>query len=196
MGKWFTYLKPGLSPKLPQNPLSGRECPSGIKANLKNLRPFISRHWQKGMVGVLVIFLTSLLSFPQPLITRYIVDNVILGRQLSLLTGAILLLIGISLTEKLGSLVQQFYLARFEQEVITDIQGDLLDRALRFPKAVFDANQTGQLMSRLGSDVQGLRWFFSGTIVQIISDLLRFIGGVGFLIYLEWKLAMGVLVIL
>jgi ABC-type multidrug transport system fused ATPase/permease subunit len=147
-------------------------------------------------VGILVIFFTSLLSFPQPLITRYVVDNVILGRQLSLLTGAILLLIGISLAEKLGGLLQQFYLARFEQEVMMDIQGDLLDRALRFPKSFFDANQTGYLMSRLGSDVQGLRWFFSGTIVQIIGDLLRFIGGVAFLIYLEWKLAMGVLVIL
>src|SRR5208337_2576805 len=109
------------------------------KANLKNLRPFIRRHWQKGMVGVFVIFLTSLLSFPQPLITRYIVDNAILGRQLSLLAGAILLLIGISLVEKLGSLLQQFCFARFEQEVVMDIQGDLLDRTLRFPKSFFDA---------------------------------------------------------
>jgi len=77
-----------------------------------------------------------------------------------------------------------------------DVQGTLLDRALRFPKSFFDANQTGYLMSRLGSDVQGLRWFFSGTIVQIISDLLRFFGGVALLIYLEWRLAVGVLVIL
>lgn len=196
MKEWLSYLKQGLSRKLPQNSLSSRECPSGIKANLKNLRPFFSRHWQKGMAGVLIIFLTSLLSFPQPLITRHIVDNVILGRQLSLLAGAILLLIGISLIEKLGSLLQQFCFARFEQEVVTDVQGDLLDRALRFPKSFFDANQTGYLMSRLRSDVQGLRWFFSGTIVQMISDLLRFFGGVALLLYLEWRLAVGVLVIL
>ena len=172
MKEWLAYLKQGLSRKLPPNTLSSRECFCGIRANLKNLRPFISRHWLKGLVGILVIFFTSLLSFPQPLITRYVVDNVILGRQLSLLTGAILLLIGISLAEMLGGLLQQFYLARFEQEVMMDIQGDLLDRALRFPKSFFDANQTGYLMSRLGSDVQGLRWFFSGTIVQIIGNLL------------------------
>jgi ABC-type multidrug transport system fused ATPase/permease subunit len=196
MKKWFTYLKQGLSRKLPPNSLSAREGSSGIKANLKNLHPFIRRHWQKGMVGIVVIFFISLLSFPQPLITRFIVDHVILGRQLSLLAGAILLLIGISLVEKLGSLLRQFYLARFEQEVIMDIQGDLLGRALRFPKSFFDANQTGYLMSRLESDVQGLRWFFSGTIVQMIGDLLRFIGGVAFLIYLEWRLATGVLLIL
>jgi len=51
-------------------------------------------------------------------------------------------------------------------------------------------------MSRLSSDVEGLRWFFSSTIVYIVSNIVRFVGGVGLLIYLEWRLAVGVLVIL
>jgi len=115
---------------------------------------------------------------------------------MALLAGAILLLAGIALAEKLMSLLQQFYFTRFEQGVILDIQQSLLDHTLRFPKSFFDSNQTGYLMSRLSSDVQGLRWFFSGTIVHILNNLVRFIGGVAFLIYLEWRLAIGVLVIL
>jgi ABC-type multidrug transport system fused ATPase/permease subunit len=196
MNYWFDYLKRGLSRKLPKDRISGQEGYSGIRTNLKNLRPFIGRHWQKGLLGGLLIIIASLLGFPTPLITRYLIDHVILGRQLALLAGAILLLAGIALTERLVSLFQQFYFTRFEQEVILDIQHNLLDRALRFPKSFFDANQTGYLMSRLSSDVQGLSWFFSSTIVHIISNILRFFGGVGFLFYLEWRLAIGVLIIL
>ena len=196
MNNWFDYLKRGLSRKLPKDRISGQEGYSGIRTNLKNLRPFIGRHWQKGLLGGLLIIIASLLGFPTPLITRYLIDHVILGRQLALLAGAILLLVGIALAERLVSLFQQFYFTRFEQEVILDIQHNLLDRALRFPKSFFDANQTGYLMSRLSSDVQGLSWFFSSTIVHIISNILRFIGGVGFLFYLEWRLAIGVLIIL
>jgi ABC-type multidrug transport system fused ATPase/permease subunit len=51
-------------------------------------------------------------------------------------------------------------------------------------------------MSRLSSDVQGVQWFFSGTVVFIVSNLLRFVGGIGFLFYLEWRIAIGVLIIL
>jgi ATP-binding cassette subfamily B protein/subfamily B ATP-binding cassette protein MsbA len=91
---------------------------SNVKSNLKNLHPFIKQHWRKGLLGGLLIIFTSILSFPQPLITRYLVDNVILGRQLSLLAGAILLLVGIALIEKLVAILQQFYFSRFEQEVI------------------------------------------------------------------------------
>ena len=167
-----------------------------MKINLGNLRPFVIRHWRKGVLGSLVILLTSLLSFPQPLISRYLIDHVILSRELALLAGAILALAVVTLAEKLLNVFQQFYFTRFEQRVILDIQQSLLDHVLRLPKSFFDTNQTGYLMSRLSSDVQGLRWFFSSTIVYIFSNGLRFIGGIAFLIYLEWRLAIGVLVIL
>jgi subfamily B ATP-binding cassette protein MsbA len=196
MESWFIYLKRGLSRTLPKDRIAGQGGYSGVKENLKNLRPFLGRHWRKGLLGVFLIVVTTLLNFPQPLILRYLIDRVFLDRQLVLLAGAILLLAGLSLFEKLTSLLQQFYFTRFEQTVILDIQQDLLDKALRFPKSFFDENETGYLMSRLSSDVQGVQWFFSGTVVTIISNLLRFLGGVGFLLYLEWRIAVGVLVVL
>jgi len=197
MISWFGYLKQGLSRKVPEDRIGGEERnhPS-IKKNLKNLQPFVVRHWKKGLLGAALIVATSLLSFPQPLITRYLIDDVILGGQLGLLAGVVLLLIGISLASAGASLLQHFYFTRFEQEVILDIQQNLLERALRFPKSFFDAHQTGYLMSRLSSDVNGLTWFFSGTIVHIITNIFQFVGGVSFLIYLNWRLAICVLVVL
>ncbi len=192
---WWTYLKSGLSRKLPEDRIGGQDGYVSIKASLKNLRPFVGRHYRKGAVGVLLVLITSLFAIPQPLIMRYLVDDVILGRQLGLLAIAVILLAGISLAEKLAGLIQQFYFARFEQEVTLDIQEDLFSHVLRFPKDFFDENQTGYLMSRLSSDVEGMRWFFSSTIVYIISNILRFAGGVVLLFYLEWRLAIGVLVV-
>jgi len=118
-----------------------------MKTSLKNLHPFIGRHWRKGAVGVILIMVTSFLGIPQPLIMRYLVDDVILDHQLGLLAVTILLLAGILLAEKLTGLLQQFYFARFEQEVTLDIQQDLFNHVLRFPKAFFDEKQTGYLIS-------------------------------------------------
>jgi ABC-type bacteriocin/lantibiotic exporter with double-glycine peptidase domain len=196
MKSLFKYLKQGLTRTHSKDRIGGTSESAGLRTSLRNLRPFFNRHWRKGLLGSLLIILTTLLSFPQPLITRYLIDHVILSRQLTLLAGVVLLLAAITLTEKLLNVLQQFYFTRFEQEVILDIQQSLLDHVLRLPKSFFDANQTGYLMSRLSSDVQGLRWFFSSTIVYIFSNGLRFMGGIVFLIYLEWRLAIGVLVIL
>ncbi len=193
---WLSHLKRGLSRRLAPDRITGKEGYSNLRVNLQNLRPFVHRHWRKGLLGSILILFVSLLSFLPPLITRYLIDKVILDHKLELLAGAIILFITIALAEKLMSLLQQFYFSRFEQEVVLDIQQNLLERAFRFPKSFFDDQQTGYLMARLSSDVQGLRWFFSSTIAYILSNILRFAGGIGFLFYLEWRLAVLVLILL
>lgn len=193
---WFTYLKHGLSRKMPEDRISGDQKYGSLKANLINLLPYFKRHWRRGLLGCLFIAAATLFAFPPPLITRYLVDDVILGRQIGLLTGAILLLIGCLAAEKLARLLEDFYFTRFEQNITLDIQQDLIERVLHFPKSFFDDKQTGYLQSRLTEDVDGIRWFFSGTIVHLINNFLRFIGGIGFLLYLEWKLTLAILVIL
>lgn len=196
MKSFFTYIKQGFSRKQSEDRLAGERGRSASMSSFRNLHPFIRRHWKKGLFGAIIIVSTSLLSFPAPLIFRYIVDDVILSRQVALLAGAIVLLAAILLASKLMGLWEQFYFKRLEQVIILDIQHVLLDRTLRFPKMFFDRNETGYLMSRLSSDVDELRWFFSGTIVYIISNVLRFIGGLVFLFYLEWRLAIGVLIVI
>ena len=196
MKTWFTYLKQGLSRKMPEDRISGIRGRGSFKANLKNLFPYFKRHWRRGILGCLLIAAATLFAFPPPLITRYLVDDVILGRQVGLLTGAILLLIGCLVAEKIARLLEDFYFARFEQNITLDIQQDLIDRVLHFPKSFFDDQQTGYLQSRITEDVDGIRWFFSSTIVHVVSNVLRFLGGIVFLFYLEWRLAIAVLILL
>jgi ABC-type multidrug transport system fused ATPase/permease subunit len=107
-----------------------------------------------------------------------------------------MLLAGFLVAEKLTRMLQEFYFARFEQRITLDIQKDLINRVLRFPRKFFDDHQTGYLMSRLTEDVDGIRWFFSNTIVYVLSNAIRFIGGICFLFYLEWRLSLIVVILL
>lgn len=196
MNSWFAYLKGAWARKLPEDKIGGPKQSERARANLKNLIPIIKRHWRKGALGALLILLTSLLAFPGPLITRFLIDKVILGKRLSLLLGVILLLAGIKVIGIIFSMLQQYFFTRFEQEVLLEIQQTLFDRTLRLPKSFFDDKETGYLMSRLLGDVGGVRWFFSSTVVHIVTSFIRFAGGVIFLLYLNWRLALAVLVVL
>ena len=196
MDSWIDYLKRGLARKTAGEELPGAGGQAKIRNNLKNLYPFALRHWRKGALGGVLILVASLLTFPQPLIFRYLIDSVILSSRADLLMGAVLLLLGVAILEKLANLWQEFYFARFEQEVLLDLQNSLVERALHFPKSFYDRQETGYLMARLSSDVQGLRWFLSSGVVHLAGNALRFIGGLVFLLYLEWRLTVAVLIIL
>jgi ABC-type multidrug transport system fused ATPase/permease subunit len=196
MQTWFDTLQRGLSRRPEEDRLAAQKDRDNVRANLGNLKPFLARHWRSGLLGALLILLGALLVLPVPLITRYLIDDVILGRQLQLLWGAVLLLAAVKGLGMLADLLQRFYFTRFEQQILLDIQHDLLDRTLRFPKSFFDEQEVGYLMSRLSLDVAGLRWFFSGTVVHIAGNVLRFVGGAALLLYLEWRLALAAVVLL
>jgi ABC-type bacteriocin/lantibiotic exporter with double-glycine peptidase domain len=192
---WFGYLRRGLRTRSKGELIPGQYPHSDSKNSLHNLYPFVVRHWRKGLMGGLLVLAASLMSFPQPLIGRFLVDRVMVGRQLNYLAVALSTFAGIVLAEKLLNLFQEFYLGRFEETVILDIQQKLFDHCLTLPKSFFDAQETGYLMSRISGDIQGLRWLFSDTVFQMLANCLRLGGGTIFLLYLEWKLAVCVLVL-
>ena len=196
MKSFHTYLKQGLARNLPEDPLGGPSRKRGLKADFQNIYPYLARHWRKGILGVCLIVTAAALTFPAPLITRYLVDDVILARHLELLLGGLVLLIGILVLEKTLRFMETLYFARLEQGITLEIQNDLIARVLRWPKTIFDDQQTGYLMSRLSGDVEGIRTLFSGSMVAIASNFIRFVGGVGFLVYLEWRMSFFVLILL
>jgi ABC-type multidrug transport system fused ATPase/permease subunit len=196
MSSWWKFFKQGLSHLPPEDLMSNGKSDDSLREQFKNLKPFVSRHWKKGLIGAILVLFSSVLVFPVPLIIRYLVDKVILAKKLELLITVVAVLVAVKLLEILINALQQFYFARFEQEVLLDIQQEVLNRTLKFPKSFFDQQETGYLMSRLLWDVNGLRYFFSNVSVYIFSSVLRLSGGIVLLFYLKWHLALAVLVVL
>ncbi|NQT29979.1 MAG: ABC transporter ATP-binding protein [Candidatus Saganbacteria bacterium] len=180
---------------MPENRIGKDKEFTGVKKeHFQILWPFLKKHWPKAFLGVVVVLFSSLLSYPQPLIQRFFIDNVILARQMKLLPIVIIVFLTIQILSKGSNIFQKFFFTRYEQELMLDLRHNLLSRVLHFPKSFFDKKETGYLMSRLSSDVGGLRWFFSTTIVSIFTNALRFFVGIGFLFYLEWRLALAAIV--
>ena len=188
MQNWFYYLKAGLARNIPQDRLTSEKGKGNTSSNLLILRPYLVRHWHKGVVGAGLILFISLLALPRPLINRFLIDDVITARRLDLLPIAILLIGGVKLLSMGAGIVQQFYFTGFQQGIMRDIQENLIDHALSLPKSFFDDKEVGYLISRLSSDVWGLSWFFSNNVINIITSILTFIGGVILLFYLNWRL--------
>jgi len=193
MTSWLSYLRRGLNRTLPPDRLTSPGSAVSRQRQFENLRPYLRRHWSGLLFGGFLVLLATLIALPQPLVYAYIIDDAILAGQLDKLVYAALALGLLKITGMGLNALQQFFFARFEQQVILEIQSDLLERALRFPKAFFDEKETGYLMQRLTGDVSGLRWFFSSTAVSILSSLARLIGGAVMLFYLEWRLALAAL---
>jgi ABC-type bacteriocin/lantibiotic exporter with double-glycine peptidase domain len=145
-----------------------------------------------GAVAGAFLLAGSLLTFPQPIISRFLMDHVLLEKRLALLAPVVALLAGVALAQGLSGMLQGFFSTRFQQSVTLDMLKNLLERTLSLPKSFFDGARTGYLISRIQNGANGVQWFFSGTVVQLLTQSIRFIGGLIFLFYLEWRIAVPV----
>jgi ABC-type multidrug transport system fused ATPase/permease subunit len=193
MKTWLEYLKNGLARKAPEDPVAGGKTYAGIGENLRRHYPFFRRHWKKGALGAGFILINALMAFPMPLVSRFVIDDVILGKQLSLLPWVLLLMAALALFSRAMGLFQNWFFLRYSQEVTLDIQKQVLDHSFSLPKSFFDKSQTGYLMARMTGDIGGVTWFLSGSLVGILTNILYFIGGLVLLFWLEWRLALAAL---
>lgn len=189
----FRLLKEALARRKPQGeqlPLA-QTTPASKRDLIELIRQSIKDRWKLGVGAVAILIVTTLSALPIPLISQYLIDRVLLAKELSYLALALGLLIALKLIGQGGSIWQRFLFIRFEEGVRLQIQHQLIERTLRLPKSFFDQSSVGYLLSRIQGDSQGLRFFFSQTLVGGMTALINLIGGSFILLHLH--LTMGLI---
>ena len=80
------------------------------------------------------------------------------------------------------------------QKIRHDLRVKLYDHVQKLDVAYFEARQTGDIMAVLAADVDNLERFFADTSTSIIRLVITFIGVYGILLWLDWHLALLLLV--
>lgn len=197
MKRWLDYLKSGLSHRATPDRFRQPGVPERtLRDRFRRFGPYLSKFRNRLIMGAAIVFLAAVVSFPLPLVSRYLIDDVIMARRLSLLAITVLAIVGLAAAGRLISLYQQYYFDVLDRQIVLGIQSDLIERVLHFPKSFFDWVQTGYLVNRLESDVEGMGWFFSSAMIGLLENIVRFAGGICFLLYLDWRLTVALIVLL
>jgi ATP-binding cassette, subfamily B, multidrug efflux pump len=90
----------------------------------------------------------------------------------------------------------QGYLAeRASQGVAYDLRNDLFAKIERLGFGYYDRVETGQLVTRLTSDVEQIRSFAGSGVVQLAAAVVMLVGTTTLLVVLDWQLALVALAV-
>ena len=133
----------------------------------------------------ILTFLIVLLSSPLPLISRFAIDKVVGERKPEFLPIAVAAFAAFALSFVLISYLKDLLFFKAQRLIITDMQRELVGRVLSYPLSFFSSTQTGELLSRIRRDTEGLQVLFSHSLVLAATDILRFAIGIGILLKLN-----------
>ena len=100
------------------------------------------------------------------------------------------LLIGMSVAQGILSSLRGCFISIVGRKIATAVRVDLFDSIIKQDIHFFDKNKSGQLISRLTNDVNGMVAPWRTMLDTILSNTLLLFGGLGMCVYTSWKLSM------
>jgi ATP-binding cassette, subfamily B, multidrug efflux pump len=130
-----------------------------------------------------------------PLLIGRAIDEGIGPQRLGVIFVVVGWLVGLALARALFTFLQGYLAERASQGVAYDLRDALFERIERLSFSYYDRAQTGQLVTRLTSDVEQIRTFAGSGVVQLANAVVMLIGTTVLLLYLDWQLALVALAI-
>jgi ABC-type multidrug transport system fused ATPase/permease subunit len=148
------------------------------------------------LAGSVLLLISRLAGMVLPASMKYVGDEVFTNHHYELLKW-IALAIGVStLIQGVTSFVLSQILGVAAQRAITDMRKRVQSHIERLPISYFDSTQSGQLISRIMNDAEGIRNLVGTGLGQIFGSLVTAAIAIGVLFYINWQLTMATLIVL
>ncbi|WP_454064185.1 ABC transporter ATP-binding protein [Candidatus Nitrospira salsa] len=156
------------------------------------LRPYLG---QMALSALLVMGVAAL----NLLLIRYagnVWDLITVQRNLPQLTTTIWMFLGFMLGQSVLSMGHSYLTSRVSQQIICDFRTHLFSHFQRLSLGFFSKRRTGEIVSRLMNDVGVIQSTLTDTPIDTAKHFVTVIGGVGFLLVMNWRLCGLILLLL
>jgi subfamily B ATP-binding cassette protein MsbA len=162
---------------------------------LTRLLRFVRPYWWGTLVTMVLIFAITILKLGPAWMTKLIIDDAIPKESLTLVGVYLIGMIAVSGGLNLLGAVQLYLEQWVGQRVIFDVRGALYDHLQSQSMSFYDANQTGQLMSRVTNDVSQVQFFLTQGLSRLVTTFITIAANLAVMFWLDWHLTLISLVV-
>ena len=123
-------------------------------------------------LGFVLMVINRVSGMVLPASTKFVIDDVIGTRHIALLVPIVLGVVAATVVQGVTSFGLTQLLSKAAQRLIAELRRKVQAHVGRLPVAYYDANKTGTLVSRIMSDVEGIRNLIGTGLVEFTGGLL------------------------
>ena len=162
---------------------------------LRALR-FMRRYRLTAAAAVVSVLAASGADLAAPQFLRSIIDDGIRGGSMPVIVRGALFLIAIAVAGGIAQFLQGYLSGRASHGSAYEMRETIFGKLQSLSFSYHDRVQTGQLVTRVTSDVDLVREFVGGGLVQAIAAIVLLIGAVGLLLAINWRLALVAFIVI
>lgn len=157
---------------------------------MKKLHIYIRRNWYAYLFAVCCMISAIVLDMLYPKITQRIVDDVIIGGSMELLTGLLIGIAAVGVGRCVFGYLKEYMFDVLASKIGSQVRKDLFDHIQTLSARYFDHANTGELMARVKDDVDKI-WNALGFVGMLVIEIVIHVALVLYCMFmLSWKLAL------
>lgn len=159
-------------------------------------RELVWTHRWRLALGLFLMLVSRGLSLVLPASTKYVIDEVIAKGRGDMLWKVAVVALGATFVQAVAAFAVSQVLGVAAQRAITEMRKRVHAHIERLPVSYFDSMKTGQLISRIMTDAEGVRNLVGTGLVQLSGGLLTATICLFVLLYLNWQMTLLTLAVL
>jgi ATP-binding cassette subfamily B multidrug efflux pump len=162
-------------------------------------RALKSYYWQdKGFLwgSVAGLAVATALGLVYPLLLRTLIDNMIIPGEFAGVLGLSLAAVGVIFVKAGFQYVHGFSGGRLGNRLAYRLRNGCYEKLQQLSFSYYDTARTGDLMSRLTADIEGMRNFIGFGFAQLLNTVFLLLFGFTMMFFIDWKLTLMLLVII
>ncbi len=141
-------------------------------------------------IGLILIAISKAASFVTPIATKYLIDDAFANNDLPLLQKIVGIIMIAITVQAATSFLLTYILSVQAQFLISELRAQVQKKVLSLPISFFDNTKSGALVSRIMSDVEGVRNLIGTGLVQLVGGTVTAIVSFVLLIDISWTMTL------
>jgi ATP-binding cassette subfamily B protein len=155
--------------------------------NKRALR-YLTPYWRRLAVVLAISLVSTGLSLWLPYLTKALVDQALIGRDGAALSRIVVLFAGIGAIGFVLNVASGLLYTRVSAEVLFDMRRELYEHLQRLSPRFYAATRLGDIVSRINNDIGEIQRVAAETALAWVGNVLFLAGGIGILLWLDWRL--------
>lgn len=147
------------------------------------------------IIPTIAMLLNIGLDMLNPYYSRIMIDNVIMNKEKNMLATVIFGIGFVTISRAILGYTREFTLDYLSSRVNINLKRDLFNHIQSLSFSYFDSMNTGELMSRIGEDVDNVWRSISFGVALMVEQAIYLIVATGILFYISWELTLITLAI-
>jgi ATP-binding cassette, subfamily B, bacterial len=160
-------------------------------AQYKRALAYVVPYWRGLLVVMLLGLFSTAVGLVQPYISRLLIDDALLRRNLHALTMIAIAMVVVTIVGFVLNIASSYYYVRLSAESLFDMRLAVYRHLQQLSPRYFTQKKLGDIVSRINNDIGEVQRVCSDTLLSVLSNLLFLVGSIAIMSWLNWRLMLA-----